>query len=164
MLAPVKKYVYPLLLGAFLLAPFSGMAEIYSWTDENGVRHYSDTPPQSAVQMNVEQEIPHDRERDRQNREAYMKMLEQTAEKQRQREKHELEGRLERTERQLRDTEKKAEQALQAAEKARTVAEEKQRRREIYVAPWIGPGYGPARPVPYERHPRRTPPRQAITP
>jgi hypothetical protein len=34
-------------------------AEIYSWTDENGVRHYSNTPPADrAAQIKTAREIP----------------------------------------------------------------------------------------------------------
>jgi flagellar biosynthesis GTPase FlhF len=138
-----------LLVVILLLSSSPSWADIYAWTDENGVRHFSDTPPQDSDKVSVHAEIPHDREKDRENREAYQQMLEQAAGEQQQREKRELEDRLKQTERQLQDAERKAEQALSAAKEARAIAEEKQRRREVYVLPWIGPRQQSHRPVPY---------------
>ena len=41
------------------LIAFGIEAEIYSWTDENGVKHYSNTPPpDSATQIKTAGEIP----------------------------------------------------------------------------------------------------------
>ena len=134
-------------------------AEIYSWTDENGVRHYSDTPPEHPTRVEVHEEIPHDREQDRKNQEAHQELLERTAVEQRQQARQELEGRLERTERKLQDAEKKARQALKAAEEARAIAEEKQRLREVYVLPWIGPGIKPPGPGTRPPRPGQRPPR-----
>ena len=137
------------------------LADIYSWTDENGVRHYSDTPPAESENIKIRPAIPHDEEADQRNREAHQEMLEQVEEEQRASEKKELEERLKRTEQKLRTTEKKAEQALDEAKAARTIAEEKQRYREVYVVPGIGPGGNrPPRPVPYDPYKRSTVPRQ----
>lgn len=35
----------PLILGCLLLAMIPAHAELYHWTDANGKKHYSDTPP-----------------------------------------------------------------------------------------------------------------------
>jgi hypothetical protein len=43
------------------LTPSELVAEIYFWTDENGVRHYSDTPPADiAVQIKTARKIQSD--------------------------------------------------------------------------------------------------------
>jgi glutaredoxin len=34
----------------FLLLPIFGYAGIYSWTDENGVRHFSNSPPEESIE------------------------------------------------------------------------------------------------------------------
>ena len=35
-----------LVVGCFAAAPSAWAAEVYKWTDENGVAHYSDAPPE----------------------------------------------------------------------------------------------------------------------
>ena len=40
------------------------LAEIYSWTDEKGIRHFSTTPPEDAVNVVRYDEFPHDVQKD----------------------------------------------------------------------------------------------------
>jgi hypothetical protein len=49
-----------IIIFVFACLTASGLeAEIYSWTDENGVKHYSNTPPpDSATQIKAAREIP----------------------------------------------------------------------------------------------------------
>lgn len=127
-------------------------ADIYSWTDENGVRHFSDRPPNNSHIAEVVPEIPHDQQADEKSRAAYQEMMQQVEEEQQASDKQELEKRLERTEKKLEAAERKAEQALDQAKKAQGIAEEKQRRREVYVVPWVGPEKG-GRKRPRPHHP-----------
>lgn len=141
---PMKKRDIPyslpwLLVMAVLLTVSPVQAEIYSWTDENGVRHYSDTPPGDSSKVTVANEIPHDQEADQKIRDDHQQMVQQADEEQRESEKRELEERLKKAEKQLQEAERKADRALEAAKEARTIAEEKQRRREVYVVPYVGP-------------------------
>jgi len=61
--------------------PHLTSAEIYSWVDENGVKHFSNEPPPEGVKiLNQTKEIKTDKEKDRQREESdkqYMKKLEQ---------------------------------------------------------------------------------------
>jgi hypothetical protein len=131
------------------------LGDIYSWTDENGVRHYSDTPPDDLKEVNISPEIPHDPEKDERNQAAHQEMIKQFEAEKQASEKRELEKRLKKTEKKLQAAERKAEQALDEAKAAREIAEEKQRYREVYVVPGIGPGgHRPPRPVPYDPYKR----------
>ena len=67
------------MLSAFLLT-FYGVvslnAQVYTWTDENGVKHYSDQPPEEA--KDVEKAFPeyeYDEEKDQERTEADTKEL-----------------------------------------------------------------------------------------
>jgi len=149
-----------LIMGLFPSRPMV-LADIFSWTDENGVRHYSDNPPGNSNEMKVTPEIPHDPETDQRNKEAHQEMVKQVDADLQESEKRELEERLKRTENKLEAAERKAEQALDEAQKAREIAEEKQRYREVYVVPGIGPGGNrPPRPVPYDPYKKPIVPRQ----
>jgi hypothetical protein len=56
---------YFLILGIFLIWA-SANAGIYSWTDENGVRHFSNTPPAEAmIDVSESGEIEYDAQKDR---------------------------------------------------------------------------------------------------
>ena len=145
-----------LFVGLLAVTPLV-LADIYSWTDEHGVRHYSDTPPGDSRRVEVRPEVPYDSEADQRNRVAYQEMVRQVEEERRESENRELEERLKETEIKIKETERKAEQALDEAKEARNIAEEKQRRREVYVVPWIGPrGNKPQRPVPYDPYQKRS--------
>jgi hypothetical protein len=65
----------------FFFMPHLTSAEIYSWIDENGVKHFSNEPPPEGVKiLNQTKEIKTDKEKDRQREESdkqYMKKLEQ---------------------------------------------------------------------------------------
>ena len=53
-----------------LFYPFVASGEMYSWIDENGVKHYSnEPPPPSTTAVEKETEIPYDAERDQERRE-----------------------------------------------------------------------------------------------
>ena len=133
------------------------LADIYAWTDENGVRHYSDTPPGDSTRVQVRPEVPYDPEADQRNRAAYQEMVRQVEEERRESKNRELEERLKETEIKLKETERKAAQALDEAKEARDIAQEKQRRREVYVVPWIGPrGKRPQRSVPFDPYQKRS--------
>jgi hypothetical protein len=113
-------------------------AEIYSWTDQQGTRHFSDSPPQQAADLQMTTEIPHDKTADQQHDDAYRQMLEEVAQRRVERETVEnkaLRERLEAAEHQSMAARKKAEEALKAAKEAQEIASEKQRYREVYVIP-----------------------------
>ncbi|MGW8301910.1 MAG: DUF4124 domain-containing protein [Desulfobacterales bacterium] len=55
-----------LLMGILLWVPASN-ADIYSWTDENGVKHFGNQPPENAANLKmVFKEEPHDAAADQQ--------------------------------------------------------------------------------------------------
>jgi type IV secretory pathway VirB10-like protein len=55
----MKPIAIVIILGFVCLTASGIDAEIYSWTDEKGVKHYSNTPPpDSATQIKTAQEIP----------------------------------------------------------------------------------------------------------
>lgn len=128
-----------------VLLAFAVRAEIYSWTDEQGARHFSDSPPEHSAGVHVAREIPHDKTADKKHDDAYRQMMEEIATQQRMKkettETEVLKKRLKETRRQSIAAEKKAEKALKMAEEAQAIASEKQRYREIYVIPEraIGP-------------------------
>ena len=138
-----------------VLLAFVVRAEIYSWTDEQGARHFSDTPPQHSADVHVAREIPHDKIADKKHDDAYRKMMKEVTAQQRMREEtaetESLKKRLEKAETQARAAKKQAEEAMKKAEEAQSVASEKQRYREVYVIPPRGIG-------PYPRNVITTPP------
>jgi hypothetical protein len=160
---PQKNYRIPggtrFLLGVMLLLMvllvFAARAEIYSWTDEQGVRHFSDSPPQHLTDIQVAREIPHDEVANKKHADAHRQMMEEVTAKQRMKketaETEALKKRLEKAERQSRAAQKKAEEAMKAAQEAQATASEKQRYREVYVIPPRGIG-------PYPRDRINTPP------
>jgi hypothetical protein len=160
----VRQVIYTLstllMVGMWSASPIV-QADIFSWTDENGVRHFSDSPPGNLNEVDVTPEIPHDPIADQKTKAAHQELVRQAEEDLQASEKRELEERLKRTEKKLQAAHRKAEEALDAAQEAREIAEEKQRYREIYVVPGIGPdGNRPPRPVPYDPYKQRTLPRQ----
>jgi hypothetical protein len=53
-----------------LFYPFVASGEMYSWIDENGVKHYSnEPPPPGTTVVKKKTEIPYDAERDQERRE-----------------------------------------------------------------------------------------------
>jgi hypothetical protein len=142
-----KKYSIPtgtrilfrLTVPLIVLLAFAVRAEIYSWTDEQGARHFSDSPPEHSAGVYVTREIPHDKTADKKHDDAYRQMVEEIATQHRMEketaETELLKKRLKKAERQSMVAEKKAEKALKMAEEAQAIASEKQRYREIYVIP-----------------------------
>ena len=64
-----------LLIGILLWVPASN-ADIYSWTDENGVKHFGNQPPENAANVKmVFKEEPHDAAADQQRTETQNKQL-----------------------------------------------------------------------------------------
>ena len=54
----MKRYIYLLIaFFAFLFSPVAGATTVYQWTDEEGVVHFSDVPPDSAETEEL-REIP----------------------------------------------------------------------------------------------------------
>jgi Skp family chaperone for outer membrane proteins len=71
------KVLIPLffLIGILLWVPTSN-ADIYSWTDENGVKHFGNQPPENAANVKmVFKEVPHDEAADQKNTEAQNREL-----------------------------------------------------------------------------------------
>jgi len=77
----MKKLSLLAVLLMFFFLPQLTFGEIYSWIDENGVKHFSNEPPPEGVKvLNQTKEIKTDKEIDRQREESdkqYMKKLEQ---------------------------------------------------------------------------------------
>ena len=72
--APMKRLnIMVMTLAAFWfagLAVSTAGADIYAWTDENGVKHFTNhAPPKKAALFMRTREIPHDEEADKQRRE-----------------------------------------------------------------------------------------------
>lgn len=63
------------IIGALLWVPASN-ADIYSWTDENGVKHFGNQPPENAADVKlIFKEKPHDEAADQQRTEAENKEI-----------------------------------------------------------------------------------------
>jgi hypothetical protein len=152
------QFLFGVTLLLMVLPAFAARAEIYSWTDEQGARHFSDSPPQHSVDVHVAREIPHDKNADKKHDDAHRQMMEELTAQQRVKKEtagtEALKKRLEKAERQSRAAQEKAEEAMKAAEEAQAVASEKQRYREVYVIPQRGIG-------PYPRN-KITPPPAGI--
>lgn len=77
----MKKLSILAALLTFFFIPHLTFAEIYSWIDENGVKHFSNEPPPEGVKiLNQTKEIKTDKAKDRQREESdkqYMQKLEQ---------------------------------------------------------------------------------------
>lgn len=97
---------------------------IYQWTDESGVKHFSNTPPQSPVKnLETLEEIPYDPDADRERMEedeAWMRETERRQEEARRK------AEAEKAARQAREAEEKrlAEEREKEMEAARQAAEE----------------------------------------
>ena len=59
----------------------ASFAEIYSWTDEKGVRHFSTVPPEDAVNVAISAESPHDAQKDMAQAREYEQWLKQIQQK-----------------------------------------------------------------------------------
>ncbi len=63
------------LIGILLWVPAAN-ADVYSWTDENGVKHFGNQPPENAANLKmVFKEEPHDADADQQRTETQNRQL-----------------------------------------------------------------------------------------
>ena len=77
-------------LGIAILWTAAAWAQIYQWTDENGVRHFSDMPPKvSAEDVQSKDALPYDRQADEDRMLQEDRILEQYREKREAEEKEE---------------------------------------------------------------------------
>ena len=133
-----------------------GLADVlYQWTDEKGVRHFSNTRPPKGVDATVlMDEIPYDPETDVQRREQEARIMEE-------RKTDELEERLEKAEREADAARREAEAARRRAERVEEALEEEQEDRSygIYYPRRRHPGHGrPGHRPPGHRPPGHRPP------
>ena len=150
-----------------LLSGHPVAAELYRWTDANGVRHYSNTPPPQDVEDAVlQEEIPHDPITDNQRRVREDALLQE-------RESAETHRRIEEAERKAEDAERKAEEAKRKADQLEKELKEKEDNRSygVYYYPRRRPGHRPPgqrppghkppgwrpKPEPYETEPSKPP-------
>jgi hypothetical protein len=104
-------------LGIAILWTAAAWAQIYQWTDENGIRHFSDMPPKvSAKDVQSKDALPYDRQADENRMLQEDRILEQYREKREAEEKEE------------------AFKKAQQRELERRAAEEKRREGEMLIA------------------------------
>jgi hypothetical protein len=141
--------------------PSPSAATVYFWVDEDGVKHFSNTPPPEGAEVLFRQtEIPYDREAD-QKRHASEALARQARELEAARERlAEAEAALDDTLQRARDAEQRAD-ALAVAAAARAQDEDEYVYRAVYPywgyrAPlyrakrrWHHPGQRGARPAPH---------------
>lgn len=146
-----------LALVSLLLLGFPASAELYQWTDADGVRHFSNLPPPKGI-ADAEQieEIPYDPETDAQRRAEENDML-------RERQAAETQARLEKAERDAAEARRQAEAARRKAEQLekQLEAQEEDNSDRVYY-PTYRPGQRPPgwRPPPAQRPPGQRPPGQ----
>lgn len=129
----MRKFFIILIILAF--SGLSAFAEIYSWTDEKGVKHYSSTPPDNKDNYRKSSEVPYNAEEDEAQSQAYQQWLEQkrqeeaekTLEKKKQTETEQKEE--EKAKEEAEKARLEAEKAKEEAEKARMEENQKKRRR-----------------------------------
>jgi hypothetical protein len=131
-------------------------ANLYHWTDADGIRHFSNTlPPNGAEASVLMEEIPYDPETDAQRRTQEDAMLEE-------RESAEIQERLEAAEREAEEARRQAEEAKRKADRLEKEieAQEDDRSYGVYY-PRRQPGHRPPgwRP-PGPRPPAHRPPGQ----
>lgn len=145
-----------LIILLILWSGFPAAAEVYHWTDANGVRHYSNTPPPKGAEAIVlQEEIPYDPESDEKRRVQEDAMLQE-------RESAEINDRLEKAERDAEEARRQAEAAERKADQLEKDLEEQDDDRSYGVYyPRHRPGHRPPgyRP-PGQRPPGQRPPGQ----
>jgi len=170
-----------LAVSVLLLGGPPAAANLYHWTDEKGVRHYSNTrPPDGAEATVLMEEIPYDPESDVQRRSQEDAMLQE-------REAEDLKERLEEAERKAEEARREAAEAKRKADRLEKEIEEKEEEEpsyRIYYPPhrpghrppgWRPPGqrppgskppHGRPRPEPYGTKPQKpwNPPRGTPAP
>jgi hypothetical protein len=114
---PVKglRTVLYVTLGCFAAWPL--FADIYEWTDENGVKHYTNyAPPSEAKTLLKTEELPYDEAADRARMEAERKVQLELARLELAEREAELEWREAQTEQRLAEAGRQAEETLREAE------------------------------------------------
>ena len=138
-----------LLIAAGCLMAGSLHADIYEWTDENGVKHFTNySPPDDAKILMKTREIPYDEAADRARMEDERQYLEELAKLERAAREAELERRVAEAERRAAEAERYAQETLQATEQALNDASNS---RWYYR---VGPYY-PYYPTPYRHYYKR---------
>ena len=138
-----------LIILLILWSGFPAAAEVYHWTDANGVRHYANTPPPKGAEAIVlQEEIPYDPESDEKRRVQEDAMLQE-------RESAEINDRLEKAERDAEEARRQAEAAERKADQLEKDLEEQDDDRSYGVYyPRHRPGHRP----PGQRPPGQRPP------
>ena len=110
------KIVLYITMGCFIAS--SLFADIYEWTDEEGVKHYTNyaPPPEAKILMKT-QEVPYDEAADRARMEAEREERLELARLELAERKAELEWREAQTEQRLAEADRQAEETLREAEK-----------------------------------------------
>lgn len=139
-----------LLILLFLWSGPPAAAAIYQWTDADGVRHFSNKPPEGVEATVLQEEIPYDPETDNQRRAQEDAMLQE-------RESAEMQDRLENAERDAEEARRQAEAAERKADQLEKDLEEQDDDRDYGVYyPRRRPGHRP----PGYRPPGHRPPGQ----
>lgn len=135
-----------LLIAAGCLVAGTLHADIYEWTDENGVKHFTNyAPPDNATVLMKTKEMPYDEAADRARMEEERQFLDELAKLERAARDAELERRVAEAERRAAEAERYAQETLQATEQYLNDARDN---RWYYRT---GPYY-PYYPTPYRHH------------
>lgn len=134
-----------------LLSGLPALAELYHWTDADGVRHYANTPPpKGAKAIVLQEEIPYDPESDEKRRAQEDAMLQE-------RESAETQRRIENAEREAEEARRQADAAKRKADQLERDLENRDDNRSYGTYyPRRHPGYRP----PGHRPPGYRPPGQ----
>jgi hypothetical protein len=138
-MVPMLSKAESLLLLVVLLSANPASANVYHWTDAEGVRHYSNTPPPQGVESTIlQEEIPYDPETDDKRRVREDALLQE-------RESAETRQRIEEAERKADEAERKAEAAKRKADQLEKELEEREDDRSygVYYYPRRRPGHRP---------------------
>ena len=138
-----------LLIAAGCLVAGTLHADIYQWTDENGVKNFTNyAPPDNATVLMKTEELPYDEAADRARMEEERQFLDELAKLERAARDAELERRVAEAERRAAEAERYAQETLEAAEEYLNDA----RSSRWYYR--VGPYY-PYYPAPYGQHYKR---------
>ena len=139
-----------LVIYLLLWSSHPAVADLYHWTDAQGVRHFSNTPPPEGADATLLlEEIPYDPESDDKRRAQEDAMLRES-------ESAETQKRLENAEREAEEARRQAEEARRKADRLEKEMEERDDDRSygVYYPPRHPPGYRP----PGHRPPGHRPP------
>jgi hypothetical protein len=143
----MKRLIILLALVAVFLLDAPLQAEIYSWTDADGVKRFTNIPPPASVAAKRQSEIPYDAKADAQRREAERAYWQQQLAAEHHRELSEQLAQSRRREAELQQI---AQQALDAASKANQRLAQERHYHPVYFYPALR--HHPRRP-----HPGTTP-------